>query len=96
MITVTLTPELEDAIQDRAQQQGTEPELLVLDSLRGLFLIPEPPDPAVEGGTMADFLKDFIGCIDSREKFPEGSRVSEYNGHKLGELLREKHRAGKL
>ena len=96
MISVTLTPELEYAIRGRANQQGTEPELLVFDSLRGLFLIPEPLEPAVEGETMADFLKDFIGCVDSSEKYPEGSRMSEETGRKLTEILVEKHKQDKL
>lgn len=45
MLTITLTPELEAVIADKAKQQGTTPENLTLDSLRNLFLpgVPELP-----------------------------------------------------
>ncbi len=37
-MTITLTPEIETALVERAQGQGTEPETLALDGLRELFL----------------------------------------------------------
>ena len=38
MVTVTLTPELERVIVECAEQQGTTPELYVLDELRTRYL----------------------------------------------------------
>jgi hypothetical protein len=97
MLTITLPPELEQAIEERAQEQGTTPELLVLGDLRERYLPERQPEPpVVEGQTMADFLKDFIGCIDSSEAYPEGSRLSEDTGRKFAALMVEKRRQGKL
>lgn len=41
-MTITLTPEIEIALTERAQSQGTEPEALALDGLRTLFLQNKP------------------------------------------------------
>jgi len=43
---------------------------------------------------MAEFLKDFIGCIDSRDVIPGSAKMSEYSGRKFGELLLKKHVEG--
>jgi hypothetical protein len=98
MATITLPPELERAMTEQAQLQGTTVEMLALDKLNAfaLFLLAPPAESAEEGETMADFLKDFIGCIDSRKVVPGGANMSEYSGRKLGELLKKKHQEGKL
>ena len=93
MVTITLPPELEQTVTERALQQGTTPELLVLNELRQIFT---PVPPLAAGQSMADYLKEFIGCIDSSETYPEGSRLSENTGRKFGELLQKKKREGKL
>ena len=94
MVTITLPPELEKAVIQRAHKQGTTPELIALDGLREKFLPASEPD-AVEG-TMADFLGDFIGCFDSREIVPGGANLSENTGDKFKELMLQKYREGKL
>ena len=96
MITLTLAPELETAVRECATRQGTTPELLLESDLRQRYLPAPPPAPAVEGETMADFLKDFIGCIHSSEHVPGGAQMSEYTGRKFGEILKKKREAGKL
>ncbi len=97
MVTITLPPELETTILERAQRSGTTPELFLLDDLRERYLPKQQPEPPViEGQTMADFLKDYIGCVDSSETYPEGSRLSEDTGRKFAELMVEKRRQGKL
>lgn len=96
MATITLPPELERAMSEQAERQGTTLELLALDKLNALFLPSPPVADTIEGETMADFLKDFIGCIDSREIVPGGANMSEYTGRKFGEILRKKHQEGKL
>ena len=101
MITITLPPELESIVTERAQHQGTTPELFLLDDLLQRYAPTPLPEPnaetkPVEGETMADFLKEFIGCVDSSEKYPEGSHLSENTGRKFKELMLEKHRKGKL
>ncbi len=37
-MTITLTPEIENAIAEQARQKGTPPEQLALDGLRTLFV----------------------------------------------------------
>lgn len=93
MVTITLTPELEQTVTEQAQQQGTTPELLALDALCERFTAPPSAPPVVEGETMADYLKVFIGCVDSSEVYPEGSRLSENTGRKFAELLANRSRA---
>ena len=96
MITITLPPELEQAMTEQAIRQGTTPEVLALDKLNAFFLPAATVEETVEGETMADYLKEFIGCIDSREVVPGGANMSEYTGRKFGEILKKKHQAGKL
>lgn len=93
MTTITLPPELETAVAERAKRSGTTPELLALDSLRREFLPPVPPESE---GTMADFFAGYIGVIDSGEIVPGGANMSEDTGRKFKEILLEKHRLGKL
>ena len=40
MVTITLPPELEQVVTERAHGQGTTPELLAIDSLEKLYLSP--------------------------------------------------------
>jgi hypothetical protein len=96
MATITLPADLERAISAQARAQGTTLELLALDKLQALFLPDLQPEDASEAETMAEFLKDFIGCIDSRDVIAGGANLSEASGRKLGELLVKKHREGRL
>ncbi len=65
-MTITLTPELENALTARAVQQGTTPELLALHDLHQLY---EPPteDADFAGKTLADVLRGRTGTIRSSE-----------------------------
>ncbi len=94
MVTITLPPELEHTVAERAQQLGTTPQLLVLDELRRCFS-PAPPAPSEEG-TLADYLGEFIGCIHSSEVVPGGAQMSRDSGKKFAAGMAEKRRAGKL
>lgn len=87
MVTITLPPELEQVVTEQAQQQGTTPELLALERLHQQFLSDPIMPVSLETGTMADFLSEFIGCIDSREIVPGGANLSEDPGQKFTELL---------
>ena len=89
MTTITLTPELEQALGVEAQRQGTSAERLALDGLSKLFL-PVAPD----GETARDFLKDFIGVLHSSEHVPGGARLSEHTGEAFTEVLLQKRREG--
>ena len=94
MVVITLPPEIEQIVTERAEQQGTTPEIVALNGLRECFLSSmSPPNPQ---GTMADFLGDFIGCFDSRTRVPGGANLAENSGDKFQDLLLQKHREGKL
>ena len=95
MITITLPPELERAVTERAQQQGTTPELVALDTLRQQ-LLPVAPSPPVEGQTLADFLGEFIGCIHSSERVPGGAQMSVDTGKKFAAGMVKKRQEGRL
>ena len=52
-MTVTLTPELEDAVEDAARERGLTAEAIVLDVLRKQFL------PAAQSVAAADALDEW-------------------------------------
>jgi hypothetical protein len=93
--TIALPPELEQAIEERAQQQGTTPELLIVDKLREQFLPIPPLSPDTEGRTMADFFAGYIGGLHSSEFVPGGAQLSEDTGRKFTQLLLKKHSESK-
>ncbi len=90
MITISLPPDLEGPLTEEAQRRGTTPELLVLDSLRQLFV----PSPAAaestgEDATLFDFLAGHIGTVaGSMEAF------SDDCGQRFAEGLAEKQPRG--
>jgi hypothetical protein len=47
-MVITLPPELEAALKDRARQEGATPEALALAALRERFLVPPPVQPGDE------------------------------------------------
>jgi hypothetical protein len=95
-ITITLTPDLEEALAAHANQQGTTPEMLALDALRERFLSATPETPSEAEGTLADFLAGFIGTLHSSERVPGGAGMSENTGSKFAAGLARKRKAGKL
>ena len=96
MATITLPPALELAITREAQRQGTTLEILALDKLTASFFPASPIDDTFEGESLADFLGDFIGCIDSGEIVPGGARMSENTSEKFAEGMLAKREAGHL
>ena len=73
MMTISLPPDIEDALAEEAQRLGTTPELLVLHSLRKLFVsAPDMDSSPIQDRTLYDFLADSIGTIEgSTEAFSE-------------------------
>jgi len=94
MVTITLPPELELTVTEKARQQGTTPQQLVLDELRQRFS-PALPPPAEEE-TLADFLGGFIGCIHSGDLVPGGAQMSTDSGKKFAAGMVKKRLEGKL
>jgi len=96
MVTITLTPELEQAVNERARQQGTTPELLIQNDLRQKYLPAESAAMSSEGETMAEFFAGYIGSVNSSDLAPEGSDLSEDTGRKFKELLLKRQAESKL
>ena len=94
MVTIVLPLDLAQTITERAQRNGTTPELLVLETLHQEF--GTEVAPSANEGTLADFLGDYIGCLDSGEVIPGGARMSENISERFAEGMLEKHKAGKL
>ena len=96
-MTITLTPDIENALVDQASKQGTTPEQLALESLRERFVASVDEGNPTDGAkTLADYLADHIGVIHSSEHVPGGARMSEDTGKKFAEGMVEKRRRGKL
>jgi|FLYL01.1.fsa_nt_gi hypothetical protein len=91
---ITLTPEIERALLERARRQGTTVERLALDSLREQFVTSSPSTSTTD--TLADFLKDHLGVLHSSESTPDGARWSEADGSAFAKGLLEKRRQGRL
>ncbi len=98
MATITLPPQLARAMTEQAKRRGTTLEALALERLNADFLpaLPQNAGANNEGETMADFLREFIGSLDSRELVPEGADMSGFSGRELGAILAKKHREGRL
>ncbi|MBA3944685.1 MAG: hypothetical protein H0X37_09010 [Herpetosiphonaceae bacterium] len=94
---LTLTPDIEHALREQAQQQGIAPERLALDSLRRQFVRPvDITQPTENTETLADFLADFIGVLHSSEYIPGGARLSEATGKTFTDILIKKRQQGQL
>jgi hypothetical protein len=96
MVTITLPPDLEQVVTERAKKQGTTPELFLLGELRGHYLqaSPIPVTEIREGETMADFFAGYAGTVNSREIVPEGAHLSADTGRKFKELMLQKYKSG--
>ena len=94
MITITLPRELEKLVTEQALQQGTTPELLILEELRQHFAPSVAASP--EHASLADYLGDFVGCIHSSEVIPGGAQMSTDSSKKFAEGMVKKRRDGRL
>ena len=78
---IMLTSDLERMLTEQARKLGITPEQFVVDSLKERFAsasaMPESQ------GTLADFLHEHIGVLDSREYISGGARMSEDSGKKF-------------
>ena len=96
-MNITLTPDIEQALSQRASRDGISPEELALDILRKQIAPKRAAvKPAAEGRTMYDVLKDHIGVISFGELSPDGTPLSENCGKKFADLMMTKYKQGKL
>ena len=96
-MTITLTAELERALTERAERQGTTPELLALSDLQALYVLEATPQGEAQGRTLADVLAGRLGAIDSSAHTGgQPSRLSEDDGRSFSDHLAEKRRQNRL
>jgi len=91
MIIISLPHDLESPLTEEAQRRGTTPELLVLDSLRTLFVPASASEkPSSEDDTLLDFLTGYIGTVEGSteafsdncgQRFAEGLAEQQQRGH---------------
>nr|VFJ42663.1 MAG: hypothetical protein BECKFW1821A_GA0114235_100215 [Candidatus Kentron sp. FW] len=81
---ITLTPEIEQALNEHAEKQGTTIESLALGAIREKFpchqwIQQKSRKPGIE--TLADRLAPYIGIISSSEVIPGGANLSADDGN---------------
>ncbi len=92
MTTITLTPDIERSLAERARRQGTTPELLALDGLRRMFAPEQTPTfESPSGETLFDFLQGYVGTVAGTSE-----ALSENCGRRFAEGLAEKQRDAAL
>ena len=92
---LTLTPDVENAITQQANQQGITPQQLALESLRELF-IPALVEEKEHSSTLADFLDGYIGVLRSGEFIEGGAQLSENTGNRFAQLMAQKRQQDQL
>jgi hypothetical protein len=96
-VTITLTPDLEQALIVQAHRLGTTPERIVRDCLRERFLPNRTAEgDATEPATLADFLEGYIGVLSSSEHIRDGARMSENSGAQFAAGMVKKRQEGRL
>ena len=93
-MNITLTSDLERMLTEQARKLGISPEQLVVDSLKERFTSASAV-PKTQG-TLADFLHEHIGVLDSREYIPGGAHMSEDSGKKFAAGLLKSPNEGEL
>ena len=91
MTTITLPLDLEQSLVEETDKRGTTPELLVLDSLRQLFVPTQKKGKEEKDETLFDFLSDHIGTVNGTTE-----ALSEDCGKHFAEGMSEKQRRGRL
>jgi hypothetical protein len=93
---LNLTSEIVHALEEQARRKGTTPEQLALAALREKFVIATPEETAPMEGSLADFLGDFVGSLQSDEHISGGAQMSENSGHKFAQGMIKKREMGHL
>lgn len=96
-MTITLTPEIEDALAQYARNYGTTPERLAISVLKERFISSHKVETsAEEQGTLYDFFIDHLGVLDSRNYVAGGAQMSKNSGKKFAAGMAKKRRQGRL
>jgi hypothetical protein len=92
---INLSPEIAAALASEAERQGRTPDDVGNEIIRKVLSVPPPAtdrDGSTEGGSLFDFLGDYIGCLHSGSDDPETVGLSEDTGEKFTDLLLEDQR----
>jgi hypothetical protein len=92
-MTLTLTPDIESALEQYAKKIGTTPELLALKVLEERLLVSREEmgtSPGLNGQTLFEFLSGHLGVLSSSENVPGGAQLSENSGKKFAALMKQK------
>jgi hypothetical protein len=98
-MVITLTPEIEQALNEYAEKQGTTIELLALSAIREKFLYQETVKEHTNTRkveTLADRLSPYIGIISSSEIISGGANMSVDSSKKFVAGLLQKQKQGRL
>lgn len=96
-MTITLTPDLRQALDEQARRLGTTPERIARDCLRDRFIPANTVESnTAESQTLADFLEGYIGVLSSSERIPGGARMSEDSSKKFAAGMSKKRQEGRL
>ena len=89
MTTITIPPEIADALTEAARKQGKSPEQLALDSLRQLFA-PTTTNEHRKEHSLFDFLAGHVGTIAGSTE-----ALSEKCGTRFADGLSAKYQSKK-
>ena len=95
-MTITLSSDIQRALDEEARKRGVTPEQLALESLRERFVAAKTSaGPSQEPETLAQFLAGHLGVLHSSEHVPGGARMSLASGRKFAMgLLSQQRRQG--
>lgn len=94
-MSIVLSPEVERALAEAAQREGTTPDLLA-DSLLSERLFRNGSDAPAEPRNLAEYLADHIGVLSSVKDGVSEGDLSERTGEQYTKILlaREAQRRG--
>lgn len=99
-MVITLTPEIEQALNELAEEQGTTIEIVALKALQEHLFLSKPllqkSKTWHSQRTLADFLDGYVGVFDSSEFVKGEAQMSKNTSKKFGEILLEKRQQRKL
>jgi hypothetical protein len=94
---ITLTKDIEKALNRQARKQGQTAEALALEVLRQRFVSPGQSETAIEEpGSLYDRLSPYIGTLSSSEHVAGGAQMSKKNGKEFATALLKKRQQGRL
>jgi len=96
IMVLHLPDDLARDLSAAADKQCITPEQLAIGYLRQHIPAMRATESESAGGTMADYLRDVIGVINSAEMVPGGANMSQDTGKKFTEIVLKKRTEGKL